>query len=677
MSQQKGCGLCESAYLRINNFLAILSATVFFCFVEQGVTFAADAVTSVDALEVEGDEKSPTLLGEASKIDDAKKEGEAADVEESSEPVFVLAPILWGGDVSASMRRTKFEQNSADLQTEQAGNLRAITYVWQPWLAQVVGGVGVVNSKNTYGNSLNKNVSWSGNGGLSLLPFSRFPFLASYYSNNRQIDERSPTFTSGFNSNRTDLKVKQRYQPISKVSDSYISYDKSHDIEASNNSGHLDKINSRLEVQHDYRSARTASIFGIGYSQNTYGGSGQAFNATTKMLANYIKRFGHHYIEAETINIDGEFMKNGSRHNQVTAQHKYRPDRLLSVETSGIANQSELLSTGQNFSNTRNLQFNSTASWQPDEELPFHVSGGLRGFSTVRDTQAATNSSQGLLGTARVNYAATPNVSYRVSETIGVTRSNNSSSLTTLTGGGAIYNSDNTKLGSAFHKWDASGGVDYQTRSQASSSLIKSGKVGQGLRLNHRLDNGALDFNFNQALTVRDRGSSRQDGTLTHNGGLEWKPTTSKSLSGSGSINLVDRRSFSNALADLQTAALAVNVQHKTTVNAGTLVSNASALWSVYNNGLSAKTFKLGVSYNHPRAFNVVGLRYVLAADASKYQTNGAQSAANLHNGYSIGQKLEYAIGRFYIKLNGDIIKRADVRHTLIALKVGRTFGQL
>lgn len=674
MSQQNGCG---SAYLRVNKFSAILLATVFFCCMEQGAAFAADAVASENIGGVEADGASTTLPGDAAKNVGVNEE-DTADSEASPEPVFALAPILWGGDVSASLHRTKFERDSANLQTTQAGNLRAITYVWQPWLAQVMGGLGVTNSKNTYGKNLNKDVSWSGNGELSLMPFSHFPFLASYFFNNREIVAGTPMLPLGSDNKRSDLKVKQRYRPRTRASDSYISYNKVHNVDVSSVSGRLDRINSRLEVQHDYRSPKTASIFGIGYSRNTNGGSGQEFNATTKMLANYTKRLKHHYFDVETINTDGEFSNEGTRHNQITAQHKYRPDSLLSVQTSGIVSQSELLSIGQNFSNTRNLQLNSSASWQPDAELPFHVSGSLRGFGSVRDTRSATNSSQSLLGMARVNYAATPNLNYRVSETLGVTRTKNSSTITTVTGGSAIYNSGDTKLGRAFHKWNASGTVDYHTSSKSSSGSIKSWKAGQGLRLSHRLGNGAVDYNFNQNLSIKDHGSSSQNGNLVHNGGMVWKPAIKvKSLSGSGSINLVDKRSFGNTLTNLQTANLAANVQHKTTVYAGTLLSGASALWSVHNTGLSSKTFKLRTGYIHPRVFNVAGLSYSLTADVSKYQTNGARNRANLRNGYSISQKLEYAVGRFYMKLNGDIIKKSDVKYTLIVLKVGRTFGQL
>lgn len=676
MSQKNGCVWCGSAYLRISKFLAILLGTVFFCFAEQGAVFAADEVVSESIGGVEGGGASTTLPGKAPIVDGRKKIGGVVN-EPSSQPMFVLAPILWGGDVSMSLHRVKFEQGSASLQTEQAGSLRATTYVWQPWFAQVSGGMGVVNSKNTLGTTQNKSVSWNGSGDLSLMPFSRFPFLASYYSSDRHADTGASTFSFDSNSNRTELRVKQRYQPSSRSSDSDISYRKIHDTDVFGSGSRLNRINSRLDIQHDYRSPRTSSIYGVGYSQSAYGGSGQEFSATTKMFANYTKRYQHHYFDVETINIDGEFAKEGSRNNQVTGRHTYRPDALTSVKTSGIVSQSELQSVGQNFTNTSNLQLASAMSWQPDVELPFYVSGNLRGFGTTRDTKNTKNISQGLLGVARVNYDATPNVSYRLSETMGVTRLNGGSTVTTVTGGSASYKSNNTKLGGVFHKWNASGSVDYHTSSKSSSSTITSGKAGQSLGLNQRLGIGALSYNFNQAVSVKDRGNSLLSGTLTNNGGVVWKPALMiKSLSGSGSINLVDRRTFGNTLSSSQNANLTAKVQHRSLLGLSRVVLGASVLWNVSNNGLSAKTFKLHTGLNHPRAFNVVGLQYGLVANASKYQANGPRGRANLQNGYSISQRLEYAVGRFYMKLNGDVVGKANVRYTLIVLKIGRTFGQ-
>lgn len=678
MSQQTGCGL---VHLRTSNLAVILLAYIFFCLAWQSEVFAEDAVVSVNSPELEGVNAeepeagvvSTTRQGEVVQDAASKIAGEVEAEDETAEPKFVLAPIPWGGDVSASFSKINTERNPSSLQASQAANFRAITYVWQPWLAQVRAGVGVVNNKNTSGKVRNKDVSWNGAGELALMPYSRFPFSASYYAIDRQAD----AFASSSSGNRKSLEIEQHYQPITKHSDSLISYNKDHNIEENNASRRSDKVNSRLNIRHDYRSTKNSSIYAVGYSRNANGGDGQAFSATTKMLARYTTRAKYHYLEADSVNTDSEYTQSGLRHNQVTARHTFRPDKLMSVETSSLVSQSELLALGQNFTNTRNLQISSNASWQPDEELPFYVSGSLRGFGTVRNVSAAASSTQGLFGVARVNYEATSNLSYQVSETMGIDRSNNKSAIKTITRGGAIYNSDSTKLGRATHKWNASGSLDYQTNSNSADGLIKAGKAQQGLNLNHVLGKGAMDFNFNQILSIKDRGNSLQNGTLTHNSGVVWKPALIKSLSGSGSMSLVDTRSFGNKVSSLQTANLAIHAQHKTTVKSGSLASTATILWNANDNGLLAKTFKLGLDYNHVRAFNVVGLRYSLAVDKNQYQTNRARKGANLRDGYSIDQRLEYAVGRAYIKLKGAIDKKAGVKHATIVIQVGRTFGQL
>ena len=140
---------------------------------------------------------------------------------------------------------------------------------------------------------------------------------------------------------------------------------------------------------------------------------------------------------------------------------------------------------------------------------------------------------------------------------------------------------------------------------------------------------------------------------------------------------MVDTRRFGDKVISSQTANLAANIQHKTRVNTGVLVSGASASWNINDNGLSVQTYKLGASYkyNHQRVFNVVGLRYTLAVDVSKYQTNSLRSKANLRDSYSIDQKLEYAIGRTHINLNVATIKKAKEKYTFMVIRVERTFG--
>lgn len=79
-------------------------------------------------------EKQPTLQQTAS-----------AESEADDGAKFGIAPIRWGGDVSEALRWRRFTTGNAipavsTLDNMQIINLRASSYIWQPWIATVDGG---------------------------------------------------------------------------------------------------------------------------------------------------------------------------------------------------------------------------------------------------------------------------------------------------------------------------------------------------------------------------------------------------------------------------------------------------------------------------------------------------------------------------------------------------------
>lgn len=630
--------------------------------------------------EAAGEEVPPeTAASNAKEGDEGAIEDEAAVMDETPASAFVLAPIAWGGDVSESFRKLKFEDGQSSLQNVQAANLRASTYIWQPWLAQVGGGIGVVNAKNVSGKSTNDNATLNGRGTLSLVPYSRFPFSASYYA----TDSRSgtgglaPSADSVGTSN--GFEVQQRYSPESKSSNSIATYNRDRTLlQQVNSSGGRDRVSSRLYLRHDYHLQGTPSQFGVGYDRRTSNADVRGTGSVTGLQGNYSTKFNQQSLEVKASHFRGEYAQEESRSNHATVRHTYRPDSLLSVASSIYANQSNLLPLDLNSSSTRNLQVESATSWQPDEELPFYVFGSIRMFDSVYETPTTSTGSQNQIGVASVNYAATRNLSYTLHETLANTKSSGSSARTTLTGGSVSYISDETGLGSAFYNQNAKGGIDYQTSSASDPSLTVFAGAGHGLKVPYALDEGTMDFNFNQALSVRDDDILGQTNTLTHNGGLMWRPISGETVSGAVNLTLSDILGFGDTSTHLQTANLGVNALHKASVNSST-AATASLGWSRNDLGQSSRSVRADVKYNHSRVFNVKGLRYTLTMNMSKYQYEDAYSRItdNSPDGYLFDQKLEYGIGRAYLRLNGVITKFANSKSTLIVLQLGRSFGQI
>ena len=664
---------------------------VFFCLGGQGLAFAAETATppssdqSAAADELEGGaapaspQTGTEISGVAEESAEAAIEEEvAAEVGEPVGPTFVLAPIAWGGDVSESFRKRIVEPGQPRLQNVQTVNLRAMTYFWQPWLVQVNGGIGVVNAKNVYGTSTNDDVSLNGGAALSLVPYSRYPFQASYYAR----DSRSDAGAIASAANRsTNFEVRQHYRPVSQSSDSEASYNRNQTVmQQIGSTASRDKVNSRLRLQHDFSLPGSPSRFGLGYDRRTFSGDVSDAGAITGLRGSYSTMFNNQFIEANTSLSDSEYAQDSSRFNNVRVSHTYRPESLWSVATSAFASQSESLSLGLNSASTRNLQLNSSASWQPDEELPFYVSGSVRVSDAVYETSTSSVISQSQIGSASVNYAATPNLRYTVSETLANTRSGGSSAGTTSTAGGADYNSDETQFRSAFHRWHANGGFEYRTSSVVVPNTVISGGAGQGLRMPYALERGAMDFNFNQALLVRKSGTLGQFNTLTHNGGVIWRPESGETLSGAVNFTVADMRAFGDRSSHLQTANLGVNALHKAAANSS-MTAGVALGWTGNERGQSSTSANVDVryNYNHARAFNVKGLRYTLTLQVSKFQLEDSYSrnAVSSRDGYLADQKLEYAIGRAYLRLNGSVAKRGKLKNTLIVLQLGRNFGDI
>ena len=594
-----------------------------------------------------------------------------------AQATFVRAPIAWGGDVSESFRRQKLQPGQASGQHVQAVNLRAATYVWQPWLAQVTGGVGVVNAKTVYGTSGSDNLGLNGRGALSLVPYSRFPFSGSAYLNDNRSGTGTYTPITDIQSESTGFALQQRYRTESGGSSSVASYNRDRvRLQRINAREDIDKLNSRLYLQHDYHKPGSLSRYGVGYDRRTSSAGVSGVGVSTGLKANYSTRFKQQTVDLSSLNNQNEYAEESLRFNSVTLRHAYRPDALFSVITSAIASQSKSLNLSSGSADIGSLQFDSSTSWQPDEELPFYVFGSLRIFDASYDSATTSTISQSRIASASVSYNASPNMVYGLRETIAQTRSNVSSSLTTLTGVTAAYTSDYTKVGDATYNWTTNGALDYRTDTTSDSDLIVSGGAGHGLKLPYALDKGGLDFNVQQSLAIKSDAIFGQTTTLSHTGGLAWRTAVGDSTSGSMSFSVGDIRTYGATSANLQTANFGTNIQHRTS-GYSSLAAFASLTWSGNDRGQTTTSAKVDLKYHHIRAFNVKGLRYTLTFNVNKYQFEDVSMVEKSRDGYLVDQKLEYAIGRAYLRLNGSVAKNANTKKTLIVLQLGRSFGEI
>ncbi|MBL8448043.1 MAG: hypothetical protein JNJ44_11590, partial [Zoogloeaceae bacterium] len=122
----------------------------------------------------------------------AKPPALAAEAEESR---WAVAPIRWGGTVSAGLRRRDSDAGGSTSESFYEARLRVASYLIEPWIARVSGDLSffLLNSDaegGTFGANKQRGMVVSGTGTLNLFPQSRFPFQASYAVSDSRNDGR-------------------------------------------------------------------------------------------------------------------------------------------------------------------------------------------------------------------------------------------------------------------------------------------------------------------------------------------------------------------------------------------------------------------------------------------------------------------------------------------------------
>ena len=144
--------------------------------------------------------------------------------------LWKIAPIRWGGNLAMDLRGVSAQGQPRQVQLAESANLRAASFIWQPWFAQVSGEMTLLATQQRQGQGSQgvsaasgsgiKFTSLTGGAQLALFPVSRFPFTASF----SQTDNRAGgelTYNQ-YTSRRYDLT--QSYAPPQGGSNYRLSY---------------------------------------------------------------------------------------------------------------------------------------------------------------------------------------------------------------------------------------------------------------------------------------------------------------------------------------------------------------------------------------------------------------------------------------------------------------------
>jgi hypothetical protein len=282
-----------------------------------------------------------------------------------------LPPVRLWGELGYDFRLERFEEGD-DLQ-EHAGifKLNGMTYIYQPWLAIVEGGLGLDLRRTDRDSDDTSSDNITGNARLRLFPQSRFPFEAFA----ERTDSRSDTDLAGVDVERTRYGIQQRYTSLAGTGYRFRYEHTDLQNDSSNSSGVKDvrEDNSDL-VQFSFA---------------------KAFDAHRVTFDSNLNRIDRVDSQDETKTLFS------------TLRHTYSPGPTLSAEDMLTYNVTDL---EQEMSDTRTsvLQLNSYAFWRPVTRRPLRVNATFRALERKNESGGSDNTGHTATSTLGATYEWSP-----------------------------------------------------------------------------------------------------------------------------------------------------------------------------------------------------------------------------------------------------------------------------
>lgn len=629
---------------------------------------------------------------------------------------YRMAPIKWGARVTETLSKLDerykeykiygqnqdvvFETNRKSFFNTQTAEVKASTYVVQPYIAQVNGSLGIVHSKeNKKTITVQDEATISrehegirhnklfGSGALALFSRSRFPFSASFDVTNTHADS------------------------------DYIG---------------SDTKSKTLFLQQDYRPARGPDRYSANYQLVSSTSNTAQKNSYSALYGSYSTRLGQRELYPFNTNYKHSETESYSTGNLtadiLTAHHSYLPaESLLSINSSGAYTLSRQRDSQRGSSQSaRFLQLNSVVGWQPEsEDIPLFVTGNGRYFNATTETQGSINTSRTLGVSGSALYDASTNLKYHGDASVTHAASDFSTSLITVQRIRAAYRSDDIKLqNKSLYYWTSNAGLFNQTQSGSTATGLPGGTAtpstggaaGQGYGgsgrntrafggVGHALQGGwetsllgrkwPLRYTINQdlganvPLTAYGRQIAPKTGTLRNNVVLSTSYDKNQ-WAFLGSVSFSDMKTW-GGLDPSHTKVVAVSLggrgKQPIYEGYGAKVDGTVQVARSSKGTMQASGALVGTYLKHG-IFGIRGLSYSVRGDVesrpvppidqplgSTTGTGGVTKDKSVS--YGLNQNLMYRLGMNEVRLAALLEERHGVRRAtlLMQLKVWRTIG--
>lgn len=562
-----------------------------------------------------------------------------------------LAPVRVWGNVGYEMRRETIENQSYSLQS-LITKINASTFIWQPWFAQVSGGVGLTTSATeSTQDGRGSNNFQTGNAALNLLPYSRFPFEAHYDRSDNTLDTGLSTVDSSYHTTRYGLI--QRYRTPTGNTQYMASYDHNTWDSTIYSSDQQDLM--RLEMTQ------------------------RLTNQTLQINDDYTKDERPQTSESTTT-------------NNLVIRHSYIPNPTFSVENLGNASQTNYrLVQGEN--NIRYQQISSSAFWRPVQR-PLTVTGSARLFGMESASGGSPSSVQ---HSANANlgayYELSRNTRVNSSANVNVTESNGYQTETSNQSAGVTYQSDGYDLGT--FRYSGFAGSTFTNRiDPVDNGRHLSLLLGHSLNRSSGLGAGTLGLNLNQTLSSDFDTSMSPIARLAHSGSMTWGHTEGASstflrLSASDSRTVDGTQDFFQLL-NLQASQnkglsrnaswsgnLTIQMVRQKTGTPQTATATTPATPDTPVTTVTSSSADL--SYRNQRAFGVPRLRFVSELRIYGDTPLPVVSSPQQQETRSWENRLDYSVGLLQLRLSARISEvnnnNSITRQSLLMFSMNRPFG--
>jgi len=572
-----------------------------------------------------------------------------------SKPRWQIAPVRWNGQIGLTASLNESEGQARRTQFSEVFDIGASSYIWQPWFIQVMGAAGLLLSQTREGSEPggaqgNQGAlgggsrGLTGNFALNVFPVSRFPFQF-------KVDVNDSRASGDF------------------VGSEYRS--------------------TRIGLQQNYRTPRGDSSYVARLDSSTL-----TSDSYGRDRVNVLEGQMSSAWDNQRLQVDASYTNNsrssddlGSRTARLSAQHGWRADELLSVESLGsLSHESRRFAAGVSEFSSEVRQVNTLLNWRTDWDEPVIVFGSARLYESSISNGGAESSGR----LANVNGSA----SYRFTGNLSVfggasfSRIENGDQANTLTSqsAGAQYQIDPRTWGPATYTANAGVAASNQTGGELGDRRLV--QLSAGHRVSVAIATGtasAWNFSLGQDASLINDSDTGASHILSHSGSISWRYSPPAGLAGFASLSIGDSRTYGGEReGEFQLANFQISGQLRpgpySMFNANFTAQATRQVTALEPEPRVTRSTSGGATYQHVRAFGVPRLRYLAQVNVYNQQTDrrlqGDPNAPREQVSWMFEQRLEYLIGRLDSRLTLRIAEVDGKKNASLIGSVFRRFGR-